>query len=226
MHTISIPDYAIRLLQERGRYNLPLERIDPAQTALLVIDMQNAFVSQGARLEIPYARSIVPAINGLAGALRSAGATVCWIQTDFQHEAERWSYWFSKRLRSEAGAAMIAALTPGNPGFDLYDGLTPVPGDLRCVKTRFSPFIAGSSNLDDELRARGIGTVIVTGTVSNTCCETTARDAMMLNYRTIFVSDGNAARTDEEHNATLANMIQTFGEVASTAEITRNLAGA
>jgi ureidoacrylate peracid hydrolase len=69
------------------------------------------------------------------------------------------------------------------------------------------------------LREAGIDTVIITGTVTNTCCESTARDAMMLNYKTIFVSDANACRTDEEHNTTLGNILRIFGDVASTQEV-------
>ncbi len=90
-------------------------------------------------------------------------------------------------------------------------------------KTRFSAFIQGSSSLDEQLRGAGIETVIITGTVINTCCESTARDAMMLNYKTVFVSDANACRTDEEHNASLGNIMQIFGDVASTDDVIRRL---
>jgi ureidoacrylate peracid hydrolase len=224
MHKIEIPAYALRLAQARGELGRGLAPIDSRRTALLVIDMQDAFVSAGAALAIPFALEIVPAINGLAGALRSVGGKVCWLQTDFEREAERWSYWFQRRLRPAASRAMIAALTPGRPGYDLFGEMAVAQGDMRCVKTRFSPFIQGSSQLDEQLRALEVDTVIVTGTVSNTCCETTARDAMMLNYRTIFVTDANAARTDEEHNATLGNMLQTFAEIASAKEVVGALA--
>jgi nicotinamidase-related amidase len=94
-----------------------------------------------------------------------------------------------------------------------------MPGDLVVEKNRFSAFIQGSSSLDEQLRAAGIDTVIVTGTVTNTCCESTARDAMMLNYKTVFVSDANACRTDEEHNASLGNIMRIFGDVATTDEV-------
>jgi ureidoacrylate peracid hydrolase len=59
-------------------------------------------------------------------------------------------------------------------------------------------------------------TVLITGTVTNVCCESSARDAMMLNFKTIMVSDGNAARTDEEHNATLSTFLAIFGDVMDT----------
>ena len=91
--------------------------------------------------------------------------------------------------------------------------------DLFVQKKRLSPFVNGSSDLDRILRSRGVDTVLVTGTVTNGCCECTARDAMQLNYKTVFVSDANATRTDEEHNATLASMLQTFADVQSSAEV-------
>ena len=76
--------------------------------------------------------------------------------------------------------------------------------------------IQGSSNLAEVLRGRGIDTVVVTGTVTGVCCESTARDAMMMNFKTIMVTDANAAMTDEDHNASLANFYLTFGDVMPT----------
>ncbi len=223
MHKISIPAYAISLLRERGRSVHGVERIEAARTALLVVDMQNAFVLPGAPLAIAYACEIVAPINRIAKGLRAAGGKVCWIQTNFRDEREKWSVWFSGRLGPQSSESMIAALSPGDTGFELFQDLQIQARDMRCLKTRFSPFARGASNLDAELAALDIHTVIVTGTVTNTCCESTARDAMMMNYRTIFVSDANAARTDEEHNATLGNMVQTFAEVASTDTVIQNI---
>jgi len=90
------------------------------------------------------------------------------------------------------------------------------PDDILVEKKRFSAFIQGSSDLADRLRARGLDTILVTGTVTGVCCESTARDAMMLNFKTVMVSDGNAAMTDEDHNASLAAFYLTFGDVMST----------
>jgi len=89
------------------------------------------------------------------------------------------------------------------------------PDDLIVEKNRFSAFIQGSSNLAEVLRERGLDTLLVTGTVTNVCCESTARDAMMLNFRTIMVTDGNAAVTDEDHNASLIAFYLTFGDIMS-----------
>lgn len=174
-------------------------------------------------MEVPHARDIVPAINRLARAIRHAGGRVVWIQTSFRDEASRWSVWFSQRLRPEASAAMISAFTQGAKGYELYAELQTAPGDLHIVKTRFSPFVEGSSNLHAILKIHGIDSLLIAGTVSNTCCESTARDAMMLNFKVIFLSDANAARTDDEHNATLGNMLQVFADVASVDEVVGSL---
>lgn len=110
-------------------------------------------------------------------------------------------------------------MTRGHPGHELYGALDVQPEDMIVEKRRFSAFIQGSSDLDAILRGLGIDTVIVTGAVTNVCCEATARDAMMLNYKTVFVSDANAARTDEDHNASLAAVFRVFGAVNSTDEV-------
>src|SRR5262249_4535680 len=96
-------------------------------------------------------------------------------------------------------------------------------GHARCARggpdrreESFQRFIQGSSNLAETLRHRGIDTILVTGTVTNVCCESTARDAMMLNFKTIMVTDGNAAVTDQDHNASLCAFYLTFGDIMST----------
>jgi ureidoacrylate peracid hydrolase len=96
------------------------------------------------------------------------------------------------------------------------DGLDVQADDLLVQKTRFSAFIQGASNLEALLRSRGIDTVIITGTVTNICCESTARDAMMRNFRTIMVTDANAAENDELHNASLIAFYLKFGDIMPT----------
>ncbi|HYZ41100.1 MAG TPA: isochorismatase family protein, partial [Stellaceae bacterium] len=74
----------------------------------------------------------------------------------------------------------------------------------------------GTSELPDRLRARGFDTALITGTVTNVCCESSARDANMMNFRTIMVSDANAANTQEEHDASLTAFYNVFGDVMDT----------
>jgi ureidoacrylate peracid hydrolase len=122
--------------------------------------------------------------------------------------------------------AWADGLTPGKIGYELWAGLDVKPSDLKIEKNRFSAFIQGSSNLEAELQKRGIDTVLITGTATNICCESTARDAQMLNYRVVMVSDGNATRSDAEHNATLSNLFGLFADVMTTDEVVARLSPA
>lgn len=226
MHKIAIPQWAIeRVTARRGRSHVFAE-MAPARTALLVVDMQNAFLMDGvAHSLVPEAREIVPNINRLAAALRAAGGLVAWIQTAATDEAiAEWSVFHDEMMTPEARARRVAATRRGSVGYELWSALDVKPADIRVEKTRYSAFIQGSSDIEATLRSRGIDTVLVTGTVTGVCCESTARDAMMRNFRVVMVSDGNAARTDAEHNAALTSFYVTFGDVLSTDEIVARLA--
>ena len=217
MHKISIPQSVIdSVIHSRGKEHF-YDDLDPAKTALLVVDMQNGFMMEGVAHSLcREAVNIVPNINRIAGAVRQTGGTIVWIQNAVTEETlESWSI----RVEMdgpERTATRIQSMTPGSKGYALWAGLDTKPGDLFVQKTRFSAFIQGSSNLEAVLRARGIETVIVTGTVTNICCESTARDAMMRNFRTIMVTDANAAMTDEMHNSSLAAFYVRFGDIMST----------
>lgn len=217
MHTLSIPQSVVdRVVARRGREHV-YDALDPARTALVVVDMQNAFMLPGvAHALCPMAEKIVPNINRLAQAVRMTGGTVIWIKTTFKDDAlKNWSTYF-EMVKPEQGARRVAALTAGNKGHELWAALDVRADDLIVEKNRFSAFIQGSSNLAEVLRERGLDTVLITGTVTNVCCESTARDAMMRNFKTIMVTDGNAANTDEDHNAALGNFYLTFGDIMST----------
>ena len=230
MHTLSIPQSVVtRVIERRGREHV-YENLDPARTALVVVDMQNAFMLPGvAHALCPMAEKIVPNINRLAQAVRETGGTVVWIKTTFKEDAlQSWSTYF-EMVSPQHGAKRVEALTAGSKGHQLWDSLEVRAQDLIVEKNRFSAFIQGSSDLAEILRARGLDTILVTGTVTNVCCESTARDAMMLNFKTVMVSDGNAAVTDADHNASLCAFYLTFGDIMSTdmliACLTRNAAG-
>ena len=107
----------------------------------------------------------------------------------------------------QRAAKRAEALTADSKGHELWAELDVRPEDHIVEKLRFSAFIQGSSNLAEFLRVRGLDTVLITGTVTNVCCKSTARDAMMLNFKTVMVTDGNAAATDEDHNASLVRVL-------------------
>ena len=215
MHKISIPDDILAQVKaQRGRLNR-YDRLTGAKTALVVIDLQNAFMLPGMPVEVPTAREIVPNVNKLAAATRAAGGKVVWVKMCLEGQSEAWRVFFDGDPRR----ATLSELTPGARGFELYADLAVRPEDTIIVKRRYSAFIQGSSDIDRQLRDAGIDTVIVVGTVTNVCCESSARDAMMLNYRLVFVSDANAALSDADHNATLTSILRVFGDVATTNEV-------
>jgi ureidoacrylate peracid hydrolase len=217
MHTLAIPRSVIdRVIERRGREHV-YDDLDPAKTALVVVDMQNAFMLPGVAHSLcPMAEKIVPNINRLAQAVRAAGGTVFWIKTTFTQESLRsWSTYFEMTSPPRV-AKRIEALTAHSKGHQLWSGLDVRPQDPIVEKNRFSAFIQDSSDLGAALHERGLDTILVTGTVTNVCCESTARDAMMLNFKTIMVTDANAAATDEDHNASLIAFYLTFGDIMST----------
>ncbi|MGI9335561.1 MAG: cysteine hydrolase family protein [Gammaproteobacteria bacterium] len=219
MHTIDIPQkYLDWVVHRRGRRHI-FERIDLDKTALLVIDMQNGFLIPGySPLEVPGLQSIVPNINRLVHICREHGVRVVWTQQTY---SEEWRSWARNFATPQMRDRIIAETAEDAHGFQIHDSLDVAAGDLRITKRRSSAFTPGSCNLHQRLQASGHDTLIITGTLSNVCCEATARDAMLLNYNTLFVADANGARSDEEHNATLVNMIQFFADVLMTQELER-----
>ena len=217
MHKVSIPQSVIdRVVARHGREHVYADLV-PAKTALVVVDMQNAFMLPGvAHSPCLMAQEIVPNINRLAEAVRQTGGTVVWIKTAYTDDTlETWSTLYGM-LGPSGTQKRAKALSRGSKGYELWPTLEVCDGDLTIEKNRYSAFIQGSSDLAEVLRARGLDTLLITGTVTNVCCESTARDAMMLNFKTIMVTDGNAAVTDQDHNASLIGFYLIFGDIMST----------
>ena len=209
-------DVVQRVTRIRGREHCFAE-LDPARTALVVIDLQNAFMDdQVGHAVVPAARDIVPAVNRLAGVVRQTGGAVFWVKMAHDEQVlDDWSIAF-EMLTPSRREKRIAALSEGTRGHELWPQLDVRPEDEIVKKYRYSGFLPGTSDLADRLRARGLDTLLITGTVTNVCCESSARDASMLNFRTIMVSDGNAANSQAEHDASLTAFYNTFGDVMDT----------
>jgi ureidoacrylate peracid hydrolase len=226
MHSYVVPDAVKeRVIHRQGRL-FSHDVIDAARTALVVVDMQNHFVAEGFPAEVPLSREIVSVINRLARTIRAAGGQVAWVQTTASGALEHWANHHRYRLTPEQRAARLASLDEGAEGFKLFPALEPLPGDLRVKKIKYSAFISGASDIDGQLKSLGVDTVLIAGTATNVCCESSARDAMMLDYRVIMLSDGNATWTDEEHAATLNNFMLFFGDMMTTDEAIGRLAPA
>ena len=117
------------------------------------------------------------------------------------------------RVELKPGNRFRDALSTGAPGHTIQSDMDHQPEDVVVEKNRFGGFIGSQGRLEAELRGRGIDTLLITGTVTNICCETTAREAAALAFKTVMVEDANAARNDEEHNATLSTFLQAMGDV-------------
>lgn len=202
----------------RGGARHIFETLDPARTGLVVIDMQNGFVEPDGPVAVPAARDIVDNINRIAAALRAAGGRNYFVR--YTTPADIDDSWPVMLDRLAGGADTHRnAFTPGAHHWEMWPGLK-VEGEDRIVdKARFSAFTPGTSDLDFLLRADGIDTLIVTGTLTNICCESTARDAMQRNYRVIMATDANAALDDDAHAAALASLNLVFADLRTTEEL-------
>lgn len=213
MNVQEFPDWVV----ERGKYLNDIQSIDPAKTALVVIDLQNAFVEPGpAFVYVEAAAETIERVNRIARALRAAGGVVAFTRHSTSDEPP-----FAMPPRFKQLPFFDAAsehFRPGTSAHALHPLLDQTERDIVVNKYRASAMLPNSSDLDARLRAAGIDTLIIVGTVTNMCCESTARDAWMMDYQIIFVSDATSAHTDAEHNATLMNIRITFGDVKSTDE--------
>jgi len=181
MHKIEIaPEVLARVEQRRGGLHMFHELAGPT-TAHVVVDLQNGFMLPGQVAEIATAREIVPNVNRISTAVRGAGGLVVYVQNTFDTTAvAAWTTFFNFFCSPARRARMIEAFTPGDIGHEVYAGLEVLSGDIKVRKRRYGAFVPGSSDLHAILQARGIDTIIVTGTATNVCCESTARDAIDL----------------------------------------------
>lgn len=189
--------------------------LDPVRTALVVVDLVPFFVDAN-----PYARGIVPNVCRLARALRTSGGVVAWVLPSDQPPSPARLEFLGPTV-----AETYRASGGSGPRRDrLWHELDVAAGDIVVEKSAAGAFFPGRCHLPALLEARGVDTVLVTGTVANVCCESTARDASQLGYRVVMVADANAAVRDEDLNATLHTIYRSFGDVRSTDEIVGILA--
>ncbi|MDC0196712.1 cysteine hydrolase [Gammaproteobacteria bacterium] len=199
------------------------EKFVAKKTALVVVDMQNYFMKPGFLAACPMAIEIVPAINKMADNLRSKGGLVVWIQTSADPEATKdWGV-YKEFYTPENWQRRNIELAEDHQGYAIWPELTVLEKDLRITKSRFSAFIDGSSDINEQLRSLNIDTLLVSGVATDVCCESTARDAMMLNYRTTMVLDALASMTNEAHSNSLKALYGMFADVQTCSEISTKL---
>ena len=208
----------------------PIE-VDFARSALLVVDMQNAFASAGGMLDlagvdISSAPRVVRTIGAVLDAAREAGIPVVYLQMGYKPDlsnsggpnSPNWHKELALHLMNRRAELKGKLLTEGTWDFAIVDELKPRPEDLVVVKTRYSGF-AGTS-LDSQLRTRGIRYLFFTGIATNVCVESTLRDAYFFDYWPILVTDGAMpAGPPAAHEATLYNVESFFGWTLRSKEL-------
>lgn len=200
----------------------PWDKFPGERTALVIVDMQKYFVAPTFQGEVASARDIVPAINRLAQAVREHGGQVIWALNTTSGTWDSWSV--RHELQSpERAKNRMQAMELGADGFHLWPQLDVRPEDTRILKKLYSAFIQGSCDLPMDLRMKGIDHVLIAGTYTNVCCQASAQDAMMLNFRTVMVSDCNAGSSPEAHAAALNNFFEFFGDVLTADEVIARL---
>jgi ureidoacrylate peracid hydrolase len=193
--------------QARGADRWPIRANN---TALIVVDMQNIWVhSRGARY-LPMSEDIVPSIRPLLEFCRARRIPVIYLRT-------------TKR-KDLADAGIFADIKPqthdpddewsnfeGTSGAEFYEPIKPAKSDIVVKKFRYSGFYG--TELENLLRALGRDTIAITGVATNVCCDSTARDGAMRDFKVLFLSDCSASFTREEQEATLKNFDKHFGVV-------------
>lgn len=186
-------------------------RLDPATTAVVVVDVQRLFTDMvGAPIEPPL-NDVLPRIGRFVDDSRKAGATIVLVRTIIAPDAH-------SRSTRQWPEFMRAGMAPDAPGSTFDPCLNPHPGDIEVVKQRYSAFVG--TRLDEILRERGIVSIVVLGLTTNVCVQSTTRDAWQRDYETITLADCCAEIGPGSHDASLAWTARNFGAVCTSEEVT------
>jgi len=199
-------------LGEIREFNSHRLRLNRSRCALLVIDMQSHFLTPGSASFICGGPAIVPGLRTLVAAFRKAGRPV--VYTRHVHhpdgiDAGIMKWWWE------------GMCVEGTPPSEIVSSLKPLKREKVVLKHRYSAFF--DTDLDTVLRCLKIQDLVITGVLTNLCCETTARDAYCRDYRTFFLADGTATINEEMHVASLLNLSYGFSFVTTVKEMVRSL---
>jgi ureidoacrylate peracid hydrolase len=199
------------------------DRCDPRYAALIVVDVQNDFVSPEGSAgkrgdDVGAAMAMIPNLTGFIDQARKVGLTIVYIRTTHSDwtDTASWIY----RTSQKSG---LSTCREGTWGAEFYDGIAPLPSERVVIKHRYSAFI--NTDLNTVLKARGIQSILVCGVATNVCVETTARDGYMYDYYVTMIDDCSAAYDAKLHMSTLENIRRHFGLVASSHQIIESWSG-
>ena len=165
---IEVPDYDVQAHVH----------VDPARTALVVVDMQNDFVREGGGLLVPDAKATIPAIRMLLALARANGVRVVYSQDTHRDGDPEWRIW-PEHARE------------GSWGWEIVDELAPAPDDVVLRKPRYDAFYG--TPLNHLLRLWGVDTLVMCGTVANICVQYTAASAALRWYEVVIPRDAISA---------------------------------
>jgi ureidoacrylate peracid hydrolase len=204
--------------------------VDPATTAVVVIDMQNAYASPGGYLDlagfdISGAPAVIRNIKGVLETARGAGMPVIYFQNGWDADyveaggpgSPNWHKSNALKTMREKPELEGKLLARGGWDYELVEELAPQPGDIVLAKSRYSGFF--NSQLDSVLRSRGVRTIVFVGIATNVCVESTLRDGFMLEYFGVVLADAtHQAGPEFLQEAALYNIEKFFGWVSSVAD--------
>jgi nicotinamidase-related amidase len=199
------------------------DSIDPTKTAMIVVDMQNDFVADGALLQSKQALAMAEELAQTLTFCRDSGIRVIYTAHVHREDGSDMGLYDDLYPPIEQRAALV----DGTPGADIFPTLAPAAGEHVIKKHRYSGFFA--TDLDLILREWGVDSVVISGTTTENCCHATARDAMFRNYKVAFLSDATgtfdypdvgygAMSADDVHRATLSILAFSTAHVMTAAE--------
>lgn len=207
-----------------------------AETALVVVDMQNGFLKPGGYFDVvgydlSHAPRTIAKVGRVLAAARRAGLTVAFIQSGFDarhtvvggRTAPAWHKSEAQVVMRERPELAYALITEGTRDYGIVDELAPRPDEIVVRKSRYSGF--AGTNLDQVLRARRVRNIVFCGVAANVCVETTLRDAYHHEYFALLIRDAtHQAGPDHLLDATIWNVERFFGWTATVAEVEAALA--
>lgn len=214
----------------------PLE-VEPNETAIIVVDMQNAFATTGgmfdlAGFDISGAANVIDVNQGLLETCRGAGVGVVYLQMTYKKGLEDGGNPASPNYHKELGLRMMrerpdldgTLLVEDTWDWQIVDALGPQAGDHVIQKSRYSGFCR--TELEDYLNGNNIRKLLFTGIATNVCVESTARDAYFCEFWPILVEDAmNHSGPDFNRQATLWNFENVFGWVTQSTDVVQTLTG-
>ncbi len=208
----NIESKAVAWLKRIRSYNQHGMRLKATASALLVIDMQHFFLDPASPTFTCGGVAILPMVKRLALSFRRAGRPVIFTRhvhhpADLDSGIMGW-WWQGKCIE-------------GSPESGIHPDLAPMPGEKVVSKHRYSAFY--NTDLETVLRCLKVEDLVISGIMTNLCCESTARDAYYRDYRVFFPADGTGSISEEMHLASLLNLAFGFSYVTTCADIEAQL---